>query len=479
MTGKKAQPRQKCQSMKISGGRCGAFALKGSKFCSEPSHQDGSATRAALEKQKAEAEAQFKRDFAELIGPLGADGLPIGYVKPSKGVAPAEALARCESVFLKWLGKSYDLGSLHVTLAASAVERLTGDPLWVLIISGPGFTKTETVNAASGAGAYVESTIISEAALLSATPEAELQDGATGGLLRLIGRRGTLVLKDFTSILSMNRDSRAAVLAALREVFDGRWTRNVGTGGGLSIEWEGRIVVIGAVTTVWDSLHAATSSMGDRFAILRTDSNDEEARMTAGRQALQNIGSETTMREELQEAFRGVIAAMDRTAVDPTEDEITRILNAANLVTRGRTAVEADQQRNPIIAHAPEAPTRLAKQLAQVVRGGVAIGMDRRDALRLAIRCARDSMPPLRLAILDDLTKFAADTGHMGAFSRVSDIRKRLQMPRTTIDRELQALQLLKLVEHSEQDEPYGEVTRKVWSYRLADDVQVGVLLLD
>ena len=34
---------------------------------------------------------------------------------------------------------------------------------------------------------------------------------------------------------------------------------------------------------------------------------------------------------------------------------------------------------------------------ASQVRGGLAIGMGRNKALRLAIRCARDSMPQLRL----------------------------------------------------------------------------------
>jgi hypothetical protein len=42
-------------------------------------------------------------------------------------------------------------------------------------------------------------------------------------------------------------------------------------------------------------------------------------------------------------------------------------------------------------------------RLCQVVRGGVAIGMDRDAAMRLAIRCAQDSIPPLRLVILRDL----------------------------------------------------------------------------
>jgi hypothetical protein len=41
-------------------------------------------------------------------------------------------------------------------------------------------------------------------------------------LLRKIGDRGILVIKDVTSILSADRNVRASVLAAVREIYDGR-----------------------------------------------------------------------------------------------------------------------------------------------------------------------------------------------------------------------------------------------------------------
>ena len=88
------------------------------------------------------------------------------------------------------------------------------------------------MQALSGAGAHVASTISSDGALLSGTPEGATAKAATGGLLRQIGDRGLLVIKDVTSILSMNRDTRATVLAALREIHDGHWARNLGTDGG-------------------------------------------------------------------------------------------------------------------------------------------------------------------------------------------------------------------------------------------------------
>ena len=158
-------------------------------------------------------------------------------------------------MFHRWLGKDYDTDALDAVLAAAAVEKFDdgSDPVWLLIISGPGAAKTETVQALDGVGAVITSSITGEAALLSATPKRERTTDATGGLLRKIGDRGLLVVKDVTSILSMNNDTRAKVLSALREIYDGRWYREVGSEGGHTLEWRGRLVVIGAVTTAWDT----------------------------------------------------------------------------------------------------------------------------------------------------------------------------------------------------------------------------------
>jgi hypothetical protein len=112
-------------------------------------------------------------------------------------------------VFRKRLGDGYDQDAINTVLATAAVERLNGDPLWVLVVSGSGNAKTETVQALTGARAVLTSTISSDGALLSGTSAKEKAEDATGGLLRKIGSRGVLVIKDFTSILSTSRDARA------------------------------------------------------------------------------------------------------------------------------------------------------------------------------------------------------------------------------------------------------------------------------
>src|SRR5262249_51252347 len=52
-----------------------------------------------------------------------------------------------------------------------------------------------------------------------------------------LGDRGVLVLKDVTTLISADRNIRAQILAALREIYDGRWTRNVGLDGGKTLVW--------------------------------------------------------------------------------------------------------------------------------------------------------------------------------------------------------------------------------------------------
>lgn len=372
------------------------------------------------------------------------------------------SLTELETVARRWLGSGYDLQALHAVIAAAAVEQLDGDPVWMLIISGSGNAKTETVQALDGAGGLITSTISSQGALLSATSKRERSKDATGGLLRKIGDRGILVIKDVTSILSMNRDMRAEVLGALREVYDGSWSRNVGTDGGQTLDWKGRIVTIGAVTTAWDRAHGVVAAMGDRFVLVRMDSS--VGRQAAGRRAIGNTGSETQMRAELSEAVAATLNQVTGVGIDPTDEETDRLLAAADLVTLARTAVESDYQGNPEYAHDPEMPTRFAKQLAQVMRGAVAVGIDRDDALRLALRCARDSMPPLRLAIIDDVAQ------HPGSPTR--DVRKRLDQPRNTVDRQLQALHMLGVLTVHEDTSGPGTV----WKYSLAPGIDPNAL---
>jgi DNA-binding transcriptional ArsR family regulator len=65
--------------------------------------------------------------------------------------------------------------------------------------------------------------------------------------------------------------------------------------------------------------------------------------------------------------------------------------------------------------------------------------MRREEAMRLALRCARDSIPPARLEILVDVARHPSATP--------ADVSKRIGKPWTTVKRELDALMMLGMVE--------------------------------
>jgi hypothetical protein len=236
--------------------------------------------------------------------------------------------------------QEYDIDVLTAVLATAASERLGGDPLWLLVVSGSGNAKTETVQALSGVGAQVTSTIASEGALLSATSRRQEAKGATGGLLRKLGDRGILVIKDVTSILSADRHTRGPVLAALREIHDGRYERNVGSDGGQTLTWTGRLVIVGAVTTAWDTAHSVIAAMGDRFVIIRADSSSGRAKSAS--KAIRNTGSEINMRKELAHSAGALIEHINKKEYALSDDQIDQLIKAADIVTAARTGVERD-----------------------------------------------------------------------------------------------------------------------------------------
>ena len=116
-------------------------------------------------------------------------------------------------------------------------------------------------------------------------------------------------------------------------------------------------------------------------------------------------------------------------------------------------------------------PTRFAKQLGQLVRGAIAIGAPVDHAMRLAIRCARDSIPPLRCEILLDIAAHPNSEPH--------EVHRRIGRPRHTVRRELEALHMLRLLQCQETDEENdkGKVVRTIYEYSLADAFDRATLL--
>src|SRR5215475_1823960 len=133
---------------------------------------------------------------------------------------------------------------VYAVLGALAANYLDGDPVWLGLIAPPSSAKTEILNATSLLPNVVQAATITPAGLLSGTPKKQHEKGAKGGLLRQINDFGIISLKDLGSVLSMHPETKAEVLAALREIYDGSWTRHLGSDGGRTLAWRGKVGVL-------------------------------------------------------------------------------------------------------------------------------------------------------------------------------------------------------------------------------------------
>ena len=324
----------------------------------------------------------------------------IGRYAPERAMpdVPAQALEDVLGVFTKWLHLP-DPGVVLVVLGTVAANLLDGDPVWLVVVGAPGSGKSETLQAVGGLPDVHPTGTLTEPALLSGTSRKEHAADAKGGLLRAIGEFGFILCKDFGSALNMQRDARAAVLAALREVYDGSWTRHVGTDGGKTLTWTGKVGLLAGCTQTIDRHHAVMGAMGERFVLYRMPPTNPDEQ---SRRALANAGHESAMRAELSAAVAGLfVGGLPCQAPALTDPDKDRLITLATLAVRCRSAVERDNYSREIeLVPDAESPARLVKVLARLHAGLHAIGADSATVWRVVTKAALDSVPALRLAAI-------------------------------------------------------------------------------
>jgi len=342
-------------------------------------------------------------------------------------------------VFERWLILK-DRTPIYAVLGAVAANLLEGDPVWLGLIAPPSSAKTEILSSLSGLPYnVVQASSLSPASFLSATSKKDQDQQATGGLLRQIGEFGIIVLKDFTTMLALRPEMQQEVLAILREVYDGRYTRHVGTDGGRTLTWNGKVGLIFASTEAFDTHHAVISAMGDRYLLCRVAPVEGQFE-----RALDHAGEATErMRRELPEAVVRLFAVR-RTQPRPLSlEERGRISRICSLVVRLRAAVDRHRYTTEIeVVHGAEGTGRLGLSLERLLAGLDTLGVDRDVALNVVETVAMDSTPPIRRRAYEYLRDIAPRA------EETLDIAVNVKLPKKTLSRHLEDLEVQGLVRH-------------------------------
>ncbi len=298
-----------------------------------------------------------------------------------------------EDVISKWL-LIKDKGLLRMVLAAVVANKLNADPVWLFIVAAPGATKTEFIRGLNKIdGIYPISDL---------TPQTFLSGdkGKTSSLLLRLPYGTIFTYKDFTTVLSMHRDKQQAIIAQLREIYDGYYRKEFGTGE--TKTWEGKIGFIAGVTSVIDRHYEIYSVLGERFIQYRPIQPNSIA---VAKKAMRNSGVDKKMRDEIQNAMANFISNIQipEERVNVSDELEDRIAHLAAFCVKARSGIIRDGYSTREIDLIPETelPTRLAKQLITLHTALSFIGhISPEEDYELIKKVALDSLPQKRKLVL-------------------------------------------------------------------------------
>lgn len=348
----------------------------------------------------------------------------------------ATTLEEVKAVFNKWLYLE-DKNIVDVVLATIVSNRMPTENVWLLITAASGSAKTEILRALESDEIYQISTLTGQT-LVSGYRKHKKDPS----LLPHLNNK-TLVIKDFTSVLSLNGDDRAKVFADLRDSYDGSFAKGFGNEAEVA-RYNVKFGILGGVTPEIDKFHSLTNVLGERFIKYRPILT-KEGRRGAIEKARQNRGQEKEMRSEIKEACSKFLKSIDATKTIETSLEAQiKIESFAEWVALLRTEVSRDGYTKEI-NYLPEVEvgTRLVKQLTTIGMGLALIRGKSEitgEELTVLSKIARDTLSSKRLLLFETLFK-------ENNYLSTQDYSDLTNLPTITCERLLEDFRLLGIVD--------------------------------
>lgn len=378
-----------------------------------------------------EMEAEVPGPAPEPVEPEALDQEPI---------SAAELFAK----FGEWLHIS-DPDSMRITIAARISEYLEGERFWLQVVGPSGSGKSEFLQTFTGDGVVTISSLTSHS-LISGLRKGDKLDL----LPKLDGK--VLILKDFTTTLTMHREARDELFSQLREAYDGAFCKAFGSSAGMK-SYKSRFTIIAGVTPVIETYRRFYAVLGERFLRVRLKVDPAQTLVYAAN--LQ--GHEKIMRQDLRQAMgRFVHGCREALKNPPPIDHqmLPKLMALAQLTATIRTPIIRDRERIILVKPEPEIGTRLTKQFSRVMPC-LAVVLEHDQAgepeYSLVKRVAADTMPTWKLGIIEFL---AADKSNDFP---THEIGQALTMPTRTARDRCEDLWELGLVER------FGDSAGYVW----------------
>lgn len=387
------------------------------------------------------------------------------FIKPKDVTSIELLMEEVEKVFLV-----VDKGMVKMVVSTIISNRMDLDPVWLLLVAPPSGGKTEMISAISGLEFVFP---ISDLTVNTFASGQKKTGKETSLLLKM--NNGIMAFKDFTSVLSKNKDARKEIMGQLREIFDGEYVKRTGTGD--DITWRGKIGAIAGATEIIYRHLEEMSAMGDRFIMYNIKQPD---RLEVARRALSNSGDMHEMREHLKACFTNLVNHVidkldneEEMLMDVTMKE--ELLTVADFATRVRSAVMTDFKSGLVdFVPAPEMPGRVTSQLYTLGCGFIAMnksnpqlplnhpahkGTLTDDEKKLLFKTAFDSIPRTRRDIIMPLAKHRPGVSTVG-------LATMLDLPTDSVKKYLQQVNALGVCTRTKSSGPQGDTWKMPEKYR-------------
>lgn len=365
------------------------------------------------------------------------DATQTGTALPARLSENLPLLSRLKEKFNQWLYIE-DEEVIDVMLAAVVANKFKDRSIWLFLVAPPSYLKTELLLTLSELPETHMLSKLSSKTLLSGSlkPENSL-------LYRLTeNNKHLLILKDFTTILEMEGDSRSEIMAQLREIADG--SMSMSTGSGRDYDWRGHLGMIAGVTPVIDISQSLHNSLGSRFLFYRIPLSDRRA---ASMKASSNVGQQSSMQAELKAAVNMFFSSLQFCRISDVTippDMNEKIVDMAEFTAFTRCGVMRDMGK-VLVMPEPEGSGRLAGQLTllakalAIIRGRNTVNeVDIKTVVRLCV----DTSPKMRVIALRGLYG-------LGQFERIRtrELSVQTKIPAMTIKETLEDMTMIGIVE--------------------------------
>lgn len=371
-------------------------------------------------------------DFRDMYIKLGAKALerlealtvPVSEGKPETVPSgPGLKASTVKKHYKKWLDLQDDR-VIDLMFGALFANRIEGDPVWIFMISPPSGGKSELLMSLERAPLTKFVSSFTPKALVSGT---NIQGMVEPSLIdKLDGKVG--IIKDFTTILSMNPNIKEEILSTFRDAYDGRSDKIFGTN---EKNLKSSFGLLCGVTGAIERELRFSTALGERFLRWRLSGPKSESAIVGMiERALANGSHEKNMREELAETAEKCASKTTDDVPEVPRRFVTRIIGLARFVAEVRVCIQRERYTNEIIVKPePELGMRIAKQLQKLGRG-IAIFQDKKkideEIYRILVKVARDSCPRRTELVIEYLAR-------RGNPATTSEIGEAVRLPAETV----------------------------------------------